>query len=278
MNTSQTPKSSPRRYGFYIFSAIIFLLLLGMMLGIAYKQGKFEKPLNLKFVTTTGNQLNRGMPIFYEGFKVGQLTRLELMPDGTIVGAISIDEKYKTLATQGSYLRTSKEKIVTSELRLVVNREQTIAYQEGAEIELKQNDMVVDLEKRLMEKLDPAVAQLTSMALQLSDPNTGLPATLRHLNGTLSEANKMLANVNNTTLPEASRLLTNVNGKLTDPRLDSLMGNLDKTVGNMKTSTDQLGKALESTNALLKKSDATLEDFRSGTLGKWLAPKRAPVP
>jgi hypothetical protein len=39
-----------------------------------------------------------------------------------------------------------------------------------------------------------------------------------------------------------------------------------------------LGKALDSTNALLKKSDATLEDFRSGTLGKWLAPKRAPVP
>ena len=177
-----------------------------------------------------------------------------------MTGEVLIQEKHQGLETQGSSLRLSKEKIVTSELQLQSNRNSKSLIKDGQAIELVRNDLTADLEKHLMDRLDPAVAQLTAMALQLSDPAKGLPATVHHLNGTLSEANKLLAALNN---------------KMTDPRFDNLMGNLDKTIGNLRNDTEQLGKTLETTNQLLKKSDQTLDDFREGTLGKWLAPRRS---
>jgi ABC-type transporter Mla subunit MlaD len=282
-------------------SAILLVLVALAALVLAWRQGAFEDRLRLRFGTTSGANLSKGMAVKYQGFRIGQLRSIDLLADGRIVGELEINERHRNFATQGASIRLSQDNFVTSELQLQPVKDETRLLKPGDEVAFVRNTAVADLEKRVMDKVDPALIQLSALLTQLADPKTGLPATVGALHGTLLQANKTL---------------TTLNQKIADPRMDSLLGNADKVVSNLKTGTDKLGQTLESTEKLLVTAEKTvqtvqttlvssqqsvqninkeisgvlkqsnrlvgdgaelLEDFRATGLGRWLAPRRAPA-
>ena len=105
------------------------------------------------------------------------------------------------------------------------------------------------------------------------DQHKGLPATLEHINATLVSTEK---------------LLNSLNARAQDPRVDHLMSHLDeasasvvktaelteKNMAQTKLVLESTKQTLDSVHNLVNRSNDTLDDFRRGTLGRWIAPAR----
>ena len=263
-----------------LITAIAIGVLLGLGFWLAKKQGAFDDNLVLRFSTHSGDHLSNGMKVVYQGFPVGQVKSLELTPQGQIEGALEVKEKYRSLATTGSTLELASAKLVGAELILRKHPNSTENLKNNEIIELKHFDLAHDLEKKVLEKIDPAVARIMAVTAEISDPNKGLPATLSNINKTLVSTEK---------------LLNSLNARAQDPRVDHMLTNLDQgsasmvrnaelTEKTMQSARQVLGstqkvmestqKTMESTNSLVQKTEQTLQDFRQGGIGKWIAPPR----
>jgi ABC-type transporter Mla subunit MlaD len=157
---------------------------------------------------------------------------------------------------------------VGAELVLKKHDSNTTAMQSGQSIALTHFDLAHDLEKKILDKIDPAVARVMAMTTEVLDPHKGLPATLNHINNTLVSTEK---------------LLNGLNARAQDPRVDHLLTHLDEASASMVRNANLTEKTmhhthqvLENTNHLVQNSNQTLQDFRSTALGRWLAPARAP--
>ena len=261
-------------------TALAIALLFALGYWLAKKQGVFDDNLVLRFNASSGEHLSNGMKVVYQGFPVGQVKHLELTTSGHIEGTLEVKEKYRALATTGSTLELAATKLVGAELVLRKHPSNTEGFKNNDEIALKHFDLAHDLEKKVLEKLDPAIARVMAVTAEISDPHKGLPATLGNINKTLISTEK---------------LLNSLNARAQDPRVDHMLTNLDlgsasmvrnaeltektmQTARQVLTSTQKVmestQKTMESTNSLVQKSEQTLQDFRQGGIGKWIAPAR----
>lgn len=258
-----------------LITVLALAVLVGLGFWLAKKQGAFDDNLSLNFSTASGQHLSNGMKVVYQGFAVGQVKALELTPTGQFEGRLMVREKYRGLVTEGSTLELATGKLVGAELVLKKHASNTAPMQSGQSIALTHFDLAHELEKKILDKIDPAVARVMAMTGEVLDPNKGLPATLNHINNTLMSTEK---------------LLTGLNARAQDPRVDHLLTHLDEasasvvrnanlTEKTMQHTHQVLGstqQVLESANGLVQNTNQTLQDFRSTTLGRWLAPARAP--
>lgn len=263
-----------------VITAVALALLLGLGFWLAKKQGAFDDNLVLRFTTQSGEHLSNGMKVVFQGFPVGQVKSLELTPKGQIEGTLEVKEKYRPLATVGSTLELASAKLVGAELILRKHPSSNDSFKNNDVIELKHFDLAHDLEKKILEKIDPAVARIMAVTAEISDPNKGLPATLIHINKTLVSTEK---------------LLNSLNARAQDPRIDHMFTNLDlgsasmvrnaeltektmqsarQVLGSTQKVMESTQKTMESTNSLVQKTEQTLQDFRQGGIGRWIAPQR----
>ena len=256
-----------------LITVLALAVLVGLGFWLAKKQGAFDDNLSLSFRTDSGQHLSNGMKVVYQGFSVGQVKALELTPAGQFEGRVLVREKYRGLVTEGSTLELASGKLVGAELVLKKHASNTTPMQSGQVIELTHFNLAHDLEKKILDKIDPAVARVMAMTNEVLDPKKGLPATLNHIN---------------TTLVSTEKLLNGLNARAQDPRVDHLLTHLDEasasvvrnanlTEKTMQHTHQVLGstqQVLDNANSLVQNSNQTLQDFRSSTLGRWLAPPR----
>jgi ABC-type transporter Mla subunit MlaD len=153
------------------------------------------------------------------------------------------------------------------------NETNTALLANDATLVLDHQDLAHALEQNIMDKLDPAIGRIMAMSTEVMDPNKGLPATLQHINATLVSTEK---------------LLNGLNARAQDPRVDHLLTHLDeasasvvksaelteKNMAQTKLVLESTKQILDSVHGLVHHSNETLEDFRRGTLGRWIAPPR----
>ncbi len=284
MTITSTPHLSGQKGHAMRNLLVITVLALALIFAFGYwlakKQGVFDDNLVLRFNANTGEHLSNGMKVVYQGFPIGQVKSLELTTSGHIEGRLEVKEKYRALATTGSILELASTKLVGAELVLRKHPSNTDSFKNNDEIALKHFDLAHDLEKKVLDKIDPAIARVMAVTAEISDPHKGLPATLGNINKTLISTEK---------------LLNSLNARAQDPRVDHLLTNLDlgsasmvrnaeltektmQTARQVLTSTQKVmestQKTMESTNSLVQKSEQTLQDFRQGGIGKWIAPAR----
>jgi ABC-type transporter Mla subunit MlaD len=270
-----------------VITAIAAGVLVGLGFWLAKKQGVFDNNLVLRFATGSGEHLSNGMKVVYQGFPVGQVKSIELTPNGHIEGTLEVKEKYRNLATTGSTLELASAKLVGAELILRKHPSNTDGFKNNDTIDLKHFDLARDLEKKVLEKIDPAIARVMSVAAEISDPNKGLPATLGNINKTLVSTEKLLNSLNARAQdPRVDHMLTNLdlgsasmvrNAELTEKTMQSarqVLGSTQKVMESTQKVMESTQKTMESTNSLVQKTEQTLQDFRQGGIGKWVAPAR----
>ena len=119
-----------------------------------------------------------------------------------------------------------------------------------------------------------------AVTAEISDPNKGLPATLGNINKTLVSTEKLLNSLNARAQdPRVDHMLTNLdlgsasmvrNAELTEKTMQSAR----QVLGSTQKVMESTQKTMDSTNSLVQKTEQTLQDFRQGGIGKWIAPAR----
>jgi ABC-type transporter Mla subunit MlaD len=249
---------------FALMSVIIAFLVSALGLTLAWRQGVFEKSVALKFVTTSGQNLSRGMPILFKGFKVGYLDALELEGDGRITAEVVFKEKHAGFVTVGSSLRVSKDKIVTSELVLEPGPANAARMTEGQEIALKTDGGIDALEKRIFDRIDPVLNNLNTLISRLSDPNIGVPPAVDAVRVSVENSKATFTQLN-VTLAQATKTLAALNLRAADPKIDSILVDADKTLVGLANNTESFNKTLAGITSNTESFNKTLAGVSSNT-------------
>ncbi|MBU6225164.1 MAG: MCE family protein [Burkholderiales bacterium] len=286
-NNRLTAQSGNAVQKLLVITAVAIVILLGLGFWLAKKQGTFDNNLSLRFATISGEHLSSGMKVVYQGFPIGQVKSIELTSSGHIEGTLELKEKYRNLATTGSSLELASAKLVGAELVLRKHPTNTDTLKNNDSIELKNFNLALDLEKKVLDKIDPAIARVMAVVAEISDPHKGLPATLGNINRTLVSTEKLLNSLHARAQdPRVDHMLTNLdlgsasmvrNAELTEKTMltaRQVLGSTQKVMESTQKVMESTQKTMESSNSLIQKTEQTLQDFRQGGVGRWIAPAR----
>lgn len=299
--SAMVPNQTPQTRKFMLVTLVVVLVAGLFALALAYRQGVFERHLSYHFTTTSGQNLSRGMPVLFKGFKIGYLDALDLRTDGRITGDLAIKEKHGVFMTEGVSLHITKDKIVTSELVLEAGPPGGAVLPDGGEVVFRTDGGIDALEKRILDRIDPVLAQLSQLMQHLGDPQHGMPAAVEALRADLVQARATLAQVD-AVLATANRSFGALDERIRDPRVDAILTHADQTLAGLKSNTEQLNRTLESSQQLMATGQQTLQgsnrelaatlqatrrvltetvqlmdDVRGSTLGRWLVAPRKPA-
>lgn len=240
-----------------VATVLMMVLVLGYL---AHMKGIFEKHFELRLEVDSAVGLTEGMKVTYKGFEIGRLNKLSLLPHGQIDSSIQVRPQYTSFFTQGSVLRLSKEKIVTSEL-VLIREESNLAPMAHMElIALVKEDVAADVTKRL----DPLISKLQQLLTQLSDPSYGIQASL-------AQSRLMMVQTGQT-LELTSRAMRQLSDE--NHGLPAVLGQTRDTMVQLEKSLAQTQKTLETADGLIKNVDGTVSEVKSAPLYKWLVPKK----
>lgn len=228
----------------------LIILTLVMLLGLAgvgyiaaKARGVFDPQVRFSFATDTAAGLFEGMQVTFKGFRIGQLTTLRLEGEA-VVANLEIQADQSRFFTQGSYLRVSKEKIVTSELTLDGVDLSKPAIPQNASLVLIREDVTSDLTKRL----DPLVTQMSILLEQLADPQKGVQATLNQFRLTMAETSQAVQ--------QTTFLLRSFNDG--DNGMPAVLAETKKTVASLQPVAQQTEQTLKNLDATVISTTKTM--------------------
>ena len=274
-------------------TSLVILVLLGLMLLglVAYRKGSFEQRVSFVLTTDTAQDLHQGMKLTYRGFKLGQIERLALQPNGQITAELIVQQERASLVTEGSRIRVSKDKLVTFELVLEPASEVAAPpLKAGSAIELVRDHVAADMAK----KVDALLYKVDLLLGALADPAKGLPAMVQQTNATLAtlqpvsrqtaltmaELEKLLSTLQpvsqqaTATLGELQKSL--VQSRATVEQTQSLMQQLAHPETGLAPALQQVRTTTEKAGVLMQNIDATVQDVQSAPVYRWLVPTKKP--
>ena len=254
--------------------AITVLVMLGLAGYIAKLRGTFDDKHTLQLQTASGADLFEGMHITYKGFKLGRITTLKLTPQGDVQGQVEIQADKANFFTQGSVLKISKEKIVTAELVLVRDAQQTAPLANQATIAVVRDDLAADVTRRL----EPLLQHFQQLLTQMADPEHGIQATMKqsrsvmvHTNQTLDQTTRAM-----TLMSDTEKGLPAVldQTRLTMGALQPTAQQATKTLVELEKSIAQSRQTMASAQSLVQHIDATVNEVQSAPVYRWLVPAK----
>ena len=265
---------------------------MGLVVGyLLHLKGNFESKLILRAEVESAAGLFEGMKVTYKGFELGRLTQLELLSTGQIKGTLQIHPSHASFMTQGSVLKVSKEKIVTTELVLLRDERNQQVLRSMDPIHIIKEDVTADVTRRL----DPLLQKVQLLLNQLSDPDHGIQASLVqsrqvmqqtvHTLDVTSQAMKQLSDEKRglpAVLGQTLQTLEHTNHamkQLGDEKngLPAVLGQTRNTLIELEKSLVQTQQTLGSADRLIDNVDESMQDIKSAPLYKWLVPSQKPA-
>jgi phospholipid/cholesterol/gamma-HCH transport system substrate-binding protein len=254
-----------------VITAVVMLALVGY---VAKLRGTFDDKHTLQLQTASGADLFEGMQISYKGFTLGRITKLRLTPEGQVQGRVEIQADKANFFTQGSVLKISKEKIVTTELVLVRDAQQTTPLANQAAIAVVRDDLAADVTRRL----EPLLEHFQQLLQQMSDPQHGIQAVMKQSRSVMVQTNQ--------TLDQTTRTMTLMNDtekglpavldqtRMTMGALQPTAQQATKTLVELEKSIAQTRETMASTQTLLQHIDTTVSEVESAPIYRWLVPAK----
>jgi phospholipid/cholesterol/gamma-HCH transport system substrate-binding protein len=257
-------------------SRLLPLVLLTAILGgiltwsgyqFAKSQGLVGPKFSLKIQTDSGADLFQGMKVTYKGFRLGKLSELELTPTGQVVGRVDIQGERSAFFTEGSTLKVSKEKIITSELVLIPSAPHSPAIAHNGSITIVRESVANDLTSRI----DPLLTKVNMLLEQMADPKLGVQATLTQSRVAMHATSELLVKINN---PEHGLPQVLIQTRET-------MGATQALLNQLKDPKHGISPTLDNANKLMNQVDGAISDIEQAPAYRWLVPRtsfNAPVP
>lgn len=160
------------RVGVFMLSLIVLVAAIVVYVGI--KKKLFANRASYYVISTTGENVERGIPVRLSGFRIGQVDEVDLSHVGRVVIEIEILEKYQDwMRTDTQIILVQGGFIGKTYLNLVPGSQDKPLLEEDATIQLTRVgglDEILAEAKPVIEDLKEIVANINDITLAFLDP------------------------------------------------------------------------------------------------------------
>jgi ABC-type transporter Mla subunit MlaD len=229
-----------------LFATVISLLYVG------YKKDLFAHRISYRIISPTGEKLFKGMPVKLEGFRMGEVSSLDLNDEGKIVLTVDILKKYQKWIRKDSEVFLSQESIIGNAfLKFTSGSPDKPVMPENSVFTLKFEggiDEIISRAKPVMENLKQIVENLKTISDRLSSPEGDFQKFMASLRRTGEQLEKGDGAV--------PYLLRNRESK---DKVDSILGKLSELGDTYDTLGHDLDKSSAKLDSILGEIDSTLK-------------------
>lgn len=260
VNPRIDPKDSRMRRRSWLFVAPAILGLLLMLAFVSWKQGLLTRTDRLFFMTGSAFGITRGMPVKLNGFMVGQVDTIELLPPSTqsdqrVRVRLEVFDHYMGYIPRTTRIRLVQEGLIgQGVLELVPQRYDARAVRGGEVLAFERSRGVSEIAQDLEQRVLPVLDHSRELTRGLADPDgrlqtllatgnqaaEGMVETNARLQATLDQSRRTLAVVERgvaAPLARSDRVLAGV-----ERDLPALVGTLQAASENAREATENVGQ------------------------------------
>ncbi|MFZ5697139.1 MAG: MlaD family protein [Pseudomonadota bacterium] len=266
-----------------VFVLLGLLASAGLLLLLAWEQGYFATKSEILLEAPTGTDLRPGMAVKLSGFKIGEVSRVELNGVARVDVRMLIEDKYLQWIKADSLVSVAREGLIGDSHLEIRSGNPALASLRGGDALMFEptpalSDIAADLRARALPVIDGSIQLLD----YLNDPQgdfRGTMAELRKLTTELRATRKgidqLVADVDALARDDIKRTLRNADHTLLafeqqmtaiSERTDRSLTQFDATTASARQTAEAVSRAIETAvpkvNRLLDNTDAAVRDGR----------------
>lgn len=265
--------------------------VLALLALVAWKQGLLTATSPLYFMTETATGISHGMPVKLNGFVVGQVTGIELLPPSAqsaqrVRVVMDIHRAYLDYVPKTTRARLAQEGVIGQAIiELVPERYDARAIHAGEMLPFERSRGLAEIAVGLEAKVNPVLDNARELTDRLADPRgdlhgllaegraavAGLAETNGEVQATMAETRRAVSALSGraeASLRRADRTLATV-----EKDVPALMSDFKETAANAKRasedaavisarSAEQVPRILDSAEQAIEKGNALVGDVR----------------
>jgi ABC-type transporter Mla subunit MlaD len=162
---------------------VVTMLALGFYLG--WKEGYFTPVAHFHFEAKSSKSLSKGMAVNLSGFKIGQVSSVELQSDRTVRVDLAIFRQYLDFIRTDSEVRLeSALPIGDPSLEIAGGPTRAAIAEPGSELRYRGQPQLFDQLGTVVEQIKPIMENISVLLNQARQPQGELQTALRNLNDT----------------------------------------------------------------------------------------------
>jgi phospholipid/cholesterol/gamma-HCH transport system substrate-binding protein len=262
------PKTDLQEFKVGLFVLAVVFISCFLIFFVAVKKELFSSRVPYFLMSTTGENIDPGIPVKLSGIKIGQVSRIELEPSGTARVEIEIRENYREWVTLGTRTSLSREGVIggtyiklipgprTNDILAVKSR---IPLDREGGIEEKMRETLKTAEP-VIEDLKVTVANIRTMTDQFVDPQGSIQRLISNADqvSAMLVSNEGLLNY----VTRDKRAVEKIESILS--RIDTISTNLDQLLARTSVKVDEMVPVIQKeTVSILSDIRALVKDFKA---------------
>lgn len=261
MEASATPPTAAgaslrqNRRRAWMFALPAVLGMVALFLLVAYRQGILNSKDHLFFLSASAAGVTQGMPVKINGFLIGSVVAIELLPpsarvDQRVRVEMSIYRDYMHYIPKATKARIASETLIGQRvIELLPQRYDSRAVANGEVLEFERSHDATEIAQRVETVLMPLLENVNAVAVSLNDPKApfqqtlaashafvnGLPQVTERLDAVLVQSQRSLQILEkqaSSTLQKAGRTIDHV-----EQAAPPLLGKLDRSAENVQQAS-----------------------------------------
>jgi phospholipid/cholesterol/gamma-HCH transport system substrate-binding protein len=261
------------------FLGVSIVITAIVLVGIVTKQQLFASTTTLFFYSADGSDLFEGMAVKMRGFNVGKVHQVTMEPDAGIKVKVEIKNEYMHFIRTGSVFHLAgksmfEDTVINIRLAPISNPE----VPPDTTLQLVREPGMGELAGRLVQKVEPVLAEVKQVVASVNDPNGDVhrllrntDATITKLAGTSDKLNTLIQRIDTTIGEEKEKLgklLDNSNKAVTsiNEAMPGILLKVETSLKNIESASTDIkrisAESAETVSPLLKDSKALVDDSR----------------
>jgi ABC-type transporter Mla subunit MlaD len=171
-----------------LFLLVVIVALVSLVIYIGIKKDLFAERVTYYVISTTGENIERGIPVRLSGFKIGNVEKVYLDNVGYIKVELEILSRYQKWFRQDSKFILDQEGIIGNPyFKLIPGTDESPLLQEGATLTLSK---VAGLSE-LIQEAEPVIANLKEIVANIRDITDSFIDKEGHVQSILANAEKI---------------------------------------------------------------------------------------
>ncbi|HWA25802.1 MAG TPA: MlaD family protein [Lacunisphaera sp.] len=237
---------------------LVAVFALGGYLG--WKEGYFTPVERFHFEAPSSKSLSKGMPVHLSGFKIGQVTSVELMADRTVRVELAVYRRFLDFIRTDSEVRLEAGMpIGDPSLEIAGGPTRADIAAPGSQLRYRGQPQLFDQLGGVVEQVEPMIGNINALLTQARQPAGELQVSLRNLATATTQLQAWMPGfLERTDATLASFKQTAGSAHAVMEPLTRTDGDLQSTLRELRSATAELHAALPPLLADLKALSASL--------------------
>lgn len=267
------------KIGLFVGAGLV--LAIGLVVAMAVRQGYFSPKTPVRFLADSGTDLVPGMAVKLSGFKIGEVSRVELNQAAKVDVEMRIEDRYLQWIKGDSVAMLAREGMIGDSFISISSGnpalpalvpEDRLRFVSGSSL----GDIAMDVRNRVV----PVIDELNAFLKYMNDPKGDIRTTFRELHvltvqlqQTRKEVDAMLASVNQLAAKDTPETLAQARAAMA--RAESSLAELERAIPALSAQAqrslaglDQATAAATATASEAGKLVATTTPRLERTLGE----------